>query len=139
LKSKHTTLLCGISLLLILCGCNPYSSEFKCGKDVPFGQCASTPEIYQQEVPGKNQSTPPVQTPAESAYREAELNKFAKLLNEPVTPIVVPPPIMRILVVPHQGEYGELNMPQYIFIMVGKSKWVMGDYLVGQPNGETAE
>lgn len=141
---------------------NPYESEFKCGKGTPFGKCASTPEIYAEEVPGyrpplvQGSSSPHdkkckdcgengkprilqargadiQQPPSESAYREAELAKITKLLKAPVTPVVVPPSVMRILFTPVQGEVGELNMPQYVFLMMDRPKWVMGDYLAAQP------
>lgn len=70
-----------------------------------------------------------------SAYREAELTKITKLLKQPVTPIVNPPKVMRILFMPYESEDGMLNMPEYAYIMLDKPKWVMGDYLI-QKNGD---
>lgn len=65
----------------------------------------------------------------ETAYREASLAKAAKLLKEPVTPVVIPPLVMRILILPRKGEDGELNMAQFSYVMVDKPRWAMGDYL----------
>lgn len=72
-------------------------------------------------------------TPAESSYREASLAKAAKLLKDPVTPIVIPPSVMRILILPRKGEDGELDMAQFTFIMVDKPRWAIGDYLSALP------
>jgi len=173
---------------------NPYEDNFKCAKNVPFGKCASTPEIYAEVVPGYKPegtvipanaatltckecgkgiqapsssnvvlasvekdpqdyyrmaltSAPKEPTPvlakeatvpagpspekgAESAYREASLAKMAKMLKEPVTPIVVPPSVMRIWMAPRQGENkGVLDMGRFVFMMVEDPHFVMGDYL----------
>jgi len=69
----------------------------------------------------------------ETAYRDASLAKAAKLLKEPVTPIVIPPLVMRILIAPRKGEDGELNMAQFTYVMVDKPRWAMGDYLTEMP------
>lgn len=69
----------------------------------------------------------------ESAYRDASLAKAAKLLKEPVTPVVIPPSVMRILILPRKGEDGELNMAQFSFMMVDKPRWAIGDYLSAMP------
>lgn len=69
----------------------------------------------------------------ETAYRDASLAKAAKLLKEPVTPVVIPPLVMRILILPRKGEDGELNMAQFSYIMVDKPRWAMGDYLSVMP------
>lgn len=149
MKSRVSRLLAGISLLTFLVvagGCNPYNGEFNC-KGAPFGSCAPTPEIYKDIIEGRGagEALKPVDVdPAEektavqgvpveplvSAYREAELKKITKLLKQPVTPVVVPPKVMRILFMPFESEEGILNMPEYAFIMLDKPKWVMGDYLI---------
>ena len=123
---------------------NPYNEDFTC-KGGPPGKCAPTPVIY-DEVAGvkkpaaqvdpllQPRSSPiPAGSPGESAYREAELAKSAKLLKQPVTPVIVPPTVMRVLILPYQGDGGELNMMRYAYIMTDKPRWVMGDYLVKQP------
>ena len=141
MKSKITKLFLGISLLFILSGCagimNPYESEFSCKGKGSVGKCATTPEIYAEEVGKKPNGAPLTATeaqfsPGESAYHEAEMNKVTKLLKQPVTPVAVPPAVMRTLILPYQGENGELNMPQFVYMMIDKPKWIMGDYLVGQ-------
>jgi conjugal transfer pilus assembly protein TraV len=162
LKSRIIRLCLGTSLIAALSGCasvgkalNPYDDEFKCGKDVPFGQCANTPEIYSQVVPGykpmnqpsvSHQSTAPTTaatalptytigapTVAESAYREASLNKVAKLLKDPVTPVVIPPVAMRIWIAPRKSGDDVLDMGQFVYVIVDKARFALGDYLNAQP------
>lgn len=146
MRSRTISLFPGISLAFLLAGCsavfNPYKENFTCRGGSP-GKCSSTPEIYSEAVgAGKTaaQVDPLLSSPKvvsitanESAYREAELAKAAKLLKQPVTPIIVPPAVMRVLILPYQGEGGELNMMRYAYIMSDKPKWIMGDYLVKQP------
>jgi conjugal transfer pilus assembly protein TraV len=152
LKSRILKTLLGISLLAFLGGCNPYASEFKCGKDTPFGSCGSTSEIYSEIVndpkaagslsPGeimldkcpdcvKGKKMANGRQSAESAYQEAVRAKEAKLLKQPSTPVVVPPLVMRILFFPMQGESGDvLDMAQYRFVILGKPKFVIGSQLI---------
>jgi len=93
-------------------GCKPVSSE--------VAIIGSTPQLQTYTIGG---------TAGESAYREASLAKVAKLLKDPVTPVVVPPTVMRILILPRKGDDGELDMAQFTFIMTDKPRWAMGDYL----------
>ena len=148
MKSRIISLFPGVSLVLLLSGCaglfNPYNEEFTCKGGSP-GKCGSTPQIYNESVADSKEIAtlngylkPGQQTasPGESAYHEAEMAKVTKLLKQPVTPVVVPPSVMRLLFLPHQGESGnddELNMDQFVYIIVGKPKFVMGDYLTRQP------
>lgn len=123
---------------------NPYNEDFTC-KGGPPGKCAPTAEIYDEIIGVRkpafmvdplHQPGPEVMpggSPGESAYREAELAKTAGLLKQPVTPVIVPPVVMRVLILPYQGDGGELNMMRYAYIMMDKPRWVMGDYLVKQP------
>ncbi|QEM66759.1 TraV family lipoprotein [Geobacter sp. FeAm09] len=149
MKSKITKTLLGISLLAAA-GCNPYAAEFRCGKDTPFGICGSTPEVYSQVADGQPvEHAPagevvlacpdcekgvrkPTKTPsALSAYEEALLTKEAALLKQPATPIVVPPPVMRIKFFSMQGETGDvLDMDSYRFVILGKPKFLLGNQLI---------
>ena len=121
---------------------NPYESEFSCKKVAGTGKCASTPEAYEEALAAdllsdrKDAAANPGgvgQAPmgaAESAFREAQFNKMTKLVKAPVTPIVVPPTVVRILFLPHQGEDDSLNMPQFVYTMMDKPRFILGDYLL---------
>lgn len=62
-------------------------------------------------------------------YRTASLKKVTKLLRDPVTPLVAPPLVMRVLILPYEDDDGTLNMQRFKFLMVDRPKWVLGDYL----------
>lgn len=96
--------------------------------------------VYGMSKPIEKTKSSPASLPSftvrpapETAYRDASLAKAAKLLKEPVTPVVIPPLVMRVLILPRKGEDGELNMAQYSYIMVDQARWSMGDYLSAMP------
>jgi len=62
-------------------------------------------------------------------YRDASLKKVTKLLRDPVTPVIAPPQVMRVLILPYEDDDGALNLQRFKFIMVDRAKWVLGDYL----------
>lgn len=100
------------------------------GDGVVYPQSKSEKQDKAAPVPV---ATLAVRPKPETAYRDASLAKAAKLLKEPVTPVVIPPVVMRILILPRRGEDGELNMAQFSYVMVDKPKWAMGDYLSVMP------
>lgn len=71
---------------------------------------------------------------AQNQYREASYNKLAKLIRDPVTPMVKPPEVMRILVFPYEDDDDALNMLQYTYVMLDRPKFVFGDYLAEEGN-----
>ena len=62
-------------------------------------------------------------------YQEEVYRKLTGLLREPVTPLVAPPRIMRVLLLPYKGEGGELFMPRYVYFMADDPRWILGGYL----------
>jgi conjugal transfer pilus assembly protein TraV len=67
-------------------------------------------------------------------YQEALYKELAGLLKEPLTPIVAPPKVMRVLLLPYKGDSNELYMLRYIYFFVEEPKWILGDYLSGAGN-----
>ncbi|MBI3754640.1 MAG: TraV family lipoprotein, partial [Deltaproteobacteria bacterium] len=55
--------------------------------------------------------------------------KLTDLIKNPVTPVVVPPKALRVLMFPYANK-SELYMPRYIYILVDDPRWVVGDYLI---------
>lgn len=62
-------------------------------------------------------------------YAEALYIEMTKLIREPVTPMVTPPKIMRVLLLPYKGKDRELFMYRYIYFMVDEPSWIMDGYL----------
>ena len=138
--------------LIALSGCsifNPYNGEFTCPKTYN-GKCTTVPSAYQESLGPdakpvskadakelkKNteeikSSPPPV---IESRYQDAVFEKLTGLLKEPMTPMIAPPQVIRVLILPYKGEGARLFMPRYVYIMVDEPKWVIGNP-VGEENG----
>jgi len=68
--------------------------------------------------------------PADAGYQKAVNQKLATMLKEPNTPLVAPPQVIRILVLPYQGDQNELYMMRYIYLLVEDAQWVLGRYLI---------
>ena len=64
-----------------------------------------------------------------STYQDAVYGTLNKLLDEPVTPIIAPPKVLRILFLPYKSDSNDLLMYRYAYIMVDEPKWVLGEYL----------
>lgn len=99
--------------------------------------CGGKPDT--SERPVKQVSSPNQQVKNDipkQEYREASLKKVTKLLREPVTPIVAPPQVMRVLILPYEDDDGALNLMRYKYVMVDRPKWVLGDYLSKEEEAE---
>lgn len=145
---KRTLLCLLLATLTTLSGCsilNPYKSEFTCPQK-ENGKCVGVEKAYDESLTkGKEKSedssparktSAPEKASGEGSGRKSELlyqeevyRKLAGLLREPVTPLVAPPRVMRVLLLPYKGEGGELFMPRYVYFMAENPQWIMGGYL----------
>lgn len=124
---------------------NPFESEFSCsgGKGEDAGTCSSMQEAYAAAIKD-GEKDPPAEQPATNgsegmktisvveardSYRTATYQKLTKLIKAPVTPMVAPPTVLRILILPYQDEDNGLNLMRYSFIMADKPRWILGNYL----------
>ncbi len=137
-------------LFLNSCGktINPYESEFTCPPHEP-GKCVSLPQAYVESLENSNVKEgnktdntsllrdPLLLSPAEKAYVESLYNVLTKLLKDPQTPIVVPPKIVRVLVLPYQDESGKnFYSARYVYVLVDDVKWVLHNILTMPPVDE---
>ena len=152
LKFSYVKLSCLVVLVLIsLTGCvgkllNPYESDFSCPNDDP-GQCATMRKAYEASLnqgwhtdgapvknkDGKTVVMPPVKM---ETQRVEDLNTIARferqtsLIQQPVTPIVAPPKVERILFFPYQdSDKKTLYMARYVYYITEDPTFVLGDYL----------
>lgn len=77
----------------------------------------------------------------ESLYHKEYTQKVLSLIREPVTPLRIPPTIMRVLILPYVDEQGNLNVQRYVFFKIDEGRWVLGEYLLqkGKPLKELKE
>jgi len=133
-----------------MCGCsavlNPYQSSFNC-PETGKGKCVSVQKAYSDSLNplvkpetgagegechecGKDKSADSGSSREESQYRGALFKRLSGLLNEPETPMVAPPQVMRVLLLPYRGDGGELFMPRYAYFFLDRPQWILDGYLV---------
>ncbi|MBI5328317.1 MAG: type IV conjugative transfer system lipoprotein TraV [Deltaproteobacteria bacterium] len=134
------------AFLGVVSGCSaltPYSSSFQC-PDVDKGKCVSVSEAYEESLndslngSGKKNREEGVKNDSkkenkkddtEPGYKSTLQKKLTNLIDNPVTPVVIPPKALRVLIFPYASK-SELYMPRYIYILIDDPKWVVGDYLI---------
>ncbi len=116
-------------LAIPLAGCmNPYASDFAC-PDPDNGKCMSMKDAYSESIASRLDPARPKPPADNSDYHDALYGRITGLLREPETPVVVPPKVMRVLMLPYEGEDNELFMPRYAYIFTEPPRWVLTDPL----------
>ncbi len=134
------------------CGVTPYSSKYACPPGYS-GVCESMEDAYQDSVNGidprkfdkkymkgrkkwekKHADLVAARKKAEEArenvrgeapgYRESLFHELRSLIQEPETPVVVPPRIMRGLVL-GVAEKKVFVSPHYVFFMLDEPRWTL--------------
>jgi len=124
---------------------NPYSADFKC-QMTENGRCISMTGAYlgslqrdprnarngksAKNMKNGNAADPPVIANSETAYQEALFKKLSNLLDEPTTPVIAPPKVMRVLLLPYKAEK-DLFMYRYVYFVVDDYAWVLTNDLPG--------
>lgn len=139
-----------------LSGCalfNPYDSEFMCSATDDYGRCVDVDGAYADAIEGRKNAprrtgkaavddeTARAQDGARhedeghaySAYKEAEYRELRKLLDQPVTPLVKPPKVLRTLITAYPSNDRTLYTPRYVFFFADEGQFVIGDYLNAVP------
>lgn len=79
------------------------------------------------EKTGARKNTPDAS--AMDVYRDNLQKELSGLLEAPVTPVIIPPKVMRVLIFPYLDKT-LLFMPRYIYMMIDEPEWVIGNYLI---------
>ena len=134
---------------------SPYSEKFSCKND-DHGQCIHPDKAYADAVAGAASKSDPAvtrdkamlrgrdggappsgkrQSPSGGAftgYRESVYRELQGLIDQPVTPMLKPPRTIRTLILPYadQNRPDRLYMQRYVFSILERPQWVVGDYLV---------
>lgn len=130
----HRSILVVLSVvLLVSCSTvgntvNPYKSSFNC----PYkesGRCVSMTGAYAESRAEKTRAADAVKTTTpplngEKAYQESVYRKLSGLLGEPVTPLIAPPKVMRVLLLPYKNDR-DLYMHRYAYFVVDDFRWVL--------------
>lgn len=131
---------------------SPYSEKFSCKND-DHGQCIHPDKAYADAVAGATSKSDPAVTrdksmlrdrndarsarsrtagQAYAGYRDSVYRELQGLIEQPVTPMLKPPRTVRTLILPYSDQHrpDRLYMQRYVFSIVEKPQWVVGDYLV---------
>jgi len=149
-------------LLVAGCGkaVNPYESEFSCPQPEK-GKCVGIPEAYKESLrqsemrdynlakeafssekkkKGKEEAREETSveshlllSPAERQYVESLYGVLTKLLKNPQTPVIMPPKVVRVLILPYEGNGGKnLYSARYIYVIVEDARWVLHNVLTSE-------
>ena len=132
---------------------NPYESEFQC-PPTDKGRCMSIPDAYEQSISGENppaeneralrrprvsarlQREAPTATAAPDAYTRTteearydylsrKYDKMAALIGNPVTPVVAPPDVIRVLILSYTGADNHLFGYRYVYFFATQPRWIL--------------
>lgn len=147
------TLTCGALILFFasfLAGCsvfNPYSDEFQC-PHVDKGECTSLQNAYERSIspavdiddephPDKADTPAGEKTAAagtkdqkeqgEGARYDYQTNLYSKmssLIQNPRSPMVAAPDVMRVLMMSYTGPGNDLYNYRFVYIFATEPKWV---------------
>lgn len=135
---------------------SPYSETFSCKND-DHGQCIHPDRAYVDAVAGRPSRSdravthdrkmlddarasdryPTARSKAAArqafvGYRDSVYQKLKGLIDAPVTPMLQPARGVRTLIMPYadRARPDRLYMPRYVYSILDKPVWVVGDYLV---------
>lgn len=138
--------LLGLAIVSALSACSviaPYDNEFQCERNQDYGKCTDVQGAYTDALGGRMDAPAAAAgdrkeaRPSEDAtgrhaisrYKAAEYREMARLIEEPVTPLVIPPKVLRTLVIAYPTGEKTLYLPRYIYHFASDGRFVMGDYL----------
>jgi len=112
---------------------NPYKSSFNCPLG-DNGKCVNMTDAYKESLqpenalqPSRTATTDTQQARPETMYQASLYKKLTGLLDEPTTPVIAPPKVMRVLFLPYRGSDKELYLYRYVFFVADDYAWTLGD------------
>ena len=156
--ARVASLVIPVAAALMLSGCatlgsvmSPYSEKFSCKND-DHGQCIHPDKAYADAVAGVASKSDPAVTRdkkmlrgdktagragkaapgAFTGYRDSVCRELQGLIDQPVTPMLKPSRAVRTLILPYADRQrpDRLYMPRYVYSVLERPQWVVGDYLV---------
>lgn len=140
---------------------SPYPEKFSC-KNSDHGQCIHPERAYEDAVAGAASRSDPRVTkdrkmlrgsaaavspapagrakgkaaPPYLGYRDSVYRELQGLVEAPITPMLRPGRTIRTLILPYADRErpDRLYMPRYVYSILDKPQWVVGDYLVSPVN-----
>ena len=139
---------------------NPYSAEFSCPQ-AEKGKCVSIQQAYveslqkpQQDLlfsPTSQDKEKSVNTTSFNAqsvfpqealvesygrYNEALIKRLQQMLENPKTPVLAPPQVIRVLILPYAADKNTFYAERYAYVIVEDPQWVFHNILNIQEEGK---
>jgi conjugal transfer pilus assembly protein TraV len=94
----------------------------------------STPQVNSQPANATSfsaQSVFPQETLVESygRYNEALIKKLQQMLENPKTPVLAPPQVIRVLILPYAADKNTFYADRYVYVIVEDPQWVFHNIL----------
>ncbi|MCM3420966.1 TraV family lipoprotein [Sphingopyxis alaskensis] len=159
-RSEIARLAIAAVAVALLSGCatvgsmmSPYSEKFDC-KNSDHGQCIHPERAYEDAVAGVTSKSDPAVTRAKAmlkdagakgrargidaygSYKDSVYRELKGLIEAPVTPMLKPARTVRTLILPYADRQrpDRLYMPRYIYSVLDRPVWVVGDMLISSPS-----
>jgi conjugal transfer pilus assembly protein TraV len=141
---------------------NPYGEDFSCPQ-MEKGKCVPIKQAYLESLQEKVAKifTPPKENKRKEnekkenetsfnlqdvflqneegsygKYNEALMRKLQQMLENPKTPVLIPPQVVRVLILPYAVERDTFYSGRYVYMIVEDSQWVFHNILNMQESGE---
>ena len=141
---------------------SPYSEKFSC-KNSDHGQCIHPDQAYADAVAGRTSKSDPAvtndrkllaeqrkgkaparisgasgSTTADAVAPQSGQGNVGALIEGPGSPMLRPSRTIRTLILPYADKQrpDRLYMARYVYSIIDRPAWVVGDYLV-EPGGRT--
>lgn len=152
MKSNSTKVfLCSLGIV-ILSGCasifNPYEDEFQC-PETYNGKCISLGNAYRESVEGIDYNKPEncsgkdcndnngfeaVRRKSHEArliFQEKMYQRLTGLINEPEPPVVVPPKVVRVLILSYTDQQNVMLGYRHAYFFATQPKWMFSTHKQG--------
>ena len=133
--------------ILSFTGCasvfNPYQEEYQC-PDTYKGKCVSMKTAYDESIQGvkydnkggkknpliKSKDRDP--NSAQDEYQKRLFKKLSDIIEEPKVPVVIPPKVLRVLILSYTNNDNDMYGHRYVYILAGEPKWVFSAFKEGE-------
>ncbi len=148
MKNKNCLIIVLICIaILSFTGCasvfNPYQEEFQC-PDTYKGKCVSMKTAYNESIEGvkynnkDGKENPLIQSNnhkpnnAQDEYQKRLFKKLTDIIEEPEVPVVIPPKILRVLILSYTNNDNDMYGHRYVYILAQEPKWVFSAFKEGE-------
>ncbi|MBU1161960.1 MAG: TraV family lipoprotein [Proteobacteria bacterium] len=148
MKKKNCLIIVLICVMILsFTGCasvfNPYQEEYQC-PDTYKGKCVSMKTAYNESIEGvkynkeDGKENPLVKSNnhksnnAQDEYQKRLYKKLADIIEEPEVPVVIPPKILRVLILSYTNNDNDMYGHRFVYILAQEPKWVFSAFKEGE-------